>query len=274
MRLATIGSTPGAVRRWWWGASQRTRLATVGAGTVAGMAACVLALSSIQTAPYLDAFGLTDDSAPSQPVAAASIPRDEVVTIVSLAAVDALDGVDHANHPVLLRVPGIRSVPPCWAGPALDSAGELVRGKQVTLSDLGEVEAGRVAARIRLPDGRDYAQAVVSAGAATAADGELALAKDQSEAQQAHQGVWGATCVPAGTGKPPPPPSKPRPTSSTSPTPPPASSGPPTTPPDGVQHNVRQGAQCSPEGALGLTARGQVLVCAMGVDGKTRWRKP
>jgi hypothetical protein len=271
MRRTTAESVPGVVRRWWWAASQRTRLTTVSLATVAGMAACVLALSSFQTVPYLRAFGLTENPAPSQPQGAVAVQRDSVITIVSMDAVDALDGTDSSNHPVLLRVPEIRSVPPCWAGPALDAAAQLVRGRQVTLSELGEVEAGRVAARIRLPDGRDYAQAVVSAGVATAADDELA--KDQDEARQAHRGVWGATCVPAGTGKPPPPPSKPRPTPTSPTTAPPSSTGPPTTPPDGIQQNVRQGAPCSPEGAFGLTARGQLLVCTTGTDGKARWRK-
>lgn len=271
MRRTTAESVTGAVRRWWWAASQRTRLTVVGLATVAGMAACVLALAPLQTEPYLQAFGLTDNPAPVRPQDAVAVPRDSVVTIVSMDAVDALDGTDSSNHPVLLRVPEIRSVSPCWAGPALDAAAQLIRGKQVTLSELGEVEAGRVAARIRLPDGRDYAQAVVNAGAATAAGDELA--KDQDEARQAHRGVWGATCVPAGTGRPPPPPSKPRPTTTSPTTTPPSSPGPPTTPPDGIQRNVRQGAPCSPEGAFGLTARGQLVVCTTGIDGRPRWRK-
>jgi len=271
MRRAIAESGPGAVRRWWWAASQRTRLTVASLATVAGMAACVLALSPLQTVPYLHAFGLTENPSPGPTQGAVAVQRDAVITIVSMDAVDALDGTDRSNHPVLLRVPEIRSVSPCWAGPALDAAAQLIRGKEVILSDLGEVEAGRVAARIQLPDGRDYAQAVVSAGAATAADDELA--KDQDEARQARRGVWGATCVPAGTGTPPPPPPKPRPTSSSPTTAPPSTSGPPTTPPDGVQQGVRQGAPCSPEGAFGLTARGQLVVCTTGIDGKPRWRK-
>lgn len=273
MRRSTTGPAPGAVRRWWWGASQRTRLAIASLGTVAGMAACVLVLSPFQTEPYLNAFGLTDDTTPSRPSGAPAVPRDEVVTIVSLSAVDALDGTDRANHPVLLRVPGIHSAPPCWAGPALDSASQLILGKKVTLSDLGDVEAGRAAARIRLPDGRDYAQAVVSAGVATAVDGDLATQQD--EARQAGRGLWGAKCEPAGIGTPPPPvpTSKPLPTPS-SPAPPPTSAGPPTAPPPGgIQLNVRRGARCAPEGALGFTSRGQALVCTKAGDGTTRWGK-
>jgi hypothetical protein len=41
----------------------------------------------------------------------------------------------------------------------------------------------------------------------------------------------------------------------------------------GIQQNVRQGAFCSPRGALGVTSRGHVLRCGPSVDDpRNRWR--
>ncbi len=275
-------STPSAVRRWWWGTSQRTRLATACLGTAAGMAACFLVLAPFQTEPYLRAIGLMDDPAP-RPADTRTLSAGAVITIVSVTSVDVFDGKDAENQRVALRVPGIRSAPPCWASQALDDAEELLRGKQVALADIGDADSGgRVAARVQLPDGRDYAQAVVSAGAAQAVDDDLTAA--QAAAREGHRGLWGAACP---VGKPVDPNAPPAPTATLTPTPTPAptqtSPHPPpsttaiptptTTPPDDVQQNVRRGTACSPEGARGMTNRGVFLVCTMTSDGTTKWKK-
>jgi endonuclease YncB( thermonuclease family) len=177
MRRGTL-SNPGALRRWWWRESQRTLLGTTCLGTTHGLVVSGVVLSGVDdtAAPaaahpaipatsWATPTGAEASGFPSTPSAA----DDLSITVTAVPAVDLLDGVDTTtNRPVAVRVLGIRSTPPCWADQALASAAQLLRGKQVWLvgdDDQAEPD-GRVRARVLLPDGHDYAHAVVSAGAA------------------------------------------------------------------------------------------------------------
>jgi hypothetical protein len=217
-----------------------------------------------------------------------------LITVTAVPAVDLLDGVDTTNRPVAVTVPGIRSTPPCRADQALASAAHLVRGKQVRLvaSDNQTDPDGRVRARVLLPDGHDYAHAVVSAGAAQpdaslgVVPNQADLAAAEADARQSRRGLWGSSCdagQPGGNAGPPPPTEQPvdqkttttpspAPTSTEQPAP--TTTVTPTPPPDDdVQRNVRVGDPCTPEGAHGITDKGQSVVCTAKAGAPAKWKK-
>ncbi|RZS32191.1 nuclease-like protein [Herbihabitans rhizosphaerae] len=302
-------SDPDALRRWWWRVSQRTRVAVVCTGTLLAVVVAGVALAGVGRAPASavarppiptmtpTASSSTDVGQTSDTPEARPAP-DRVIAVIGVPSANLLDGVDTlTNRPVAVRVSGIRATPPCWADQARLHAVELVLGKQVRLAGDERPGAhqpdpdGRVPARVLLADGHDYAHTVLASGAAQVdislgtAPNQQDLAAVEADARQARRGVWGPPCVPNPTSSPPPtnqqgppPPPTQLPPPPTQLPPPPTHRPPPvppTTPPpqDGVQHGVRKGDRCSPEGARGVTVEGEHVVCRDRDGRQPRWRR-
>ncbi|MEU0880453.1 thermonuclease family protein [Lentzea sp. NPDC005914] len=207
-----------------------------------------------------------------------------------MSAVDLFNGLDATTSELVrVRVTGIRSTGPCWAHDELAFARTTLNGRQVRLLDDGRGARdpeGRLLVKVLLPTGQDYAETAAAAGAAVPDTGSNAqLTSAESEARQQRRGVWASTCVPSVSGSSQPPPSSAtdKPTeSSTSmarptapvvvPPQPTVTTTPQPQPPDDIQRGVEMGAPCSPEGAHGVTAKGQDVTCQRkGKD--VRWTK-
>ena len=290
---------PGPLRQWWWQTTQHARLVVLAGLTVLAMALTAVATFALPhgDAPRAAAQPPTAPRASEDSRASSTAPAegDLTVTVTTVPAVDLVTGEDTAHQLVTIKVVGIAPASTCRTAEALTAATELLGGKQVRVPG-GENATpdpnGRVVATVVLPDGRDYAHTAVGGGLATTdptqpAPNEGDLAAAEATARQAGQGAW----QPCPTGQPdgqqpdgtatedqqaggsgtPPPPDDPPPNDD--PQPPPTTET--TTPPDDIQRGVREGDPCAPEGAIGITDRGQVVVCRDGQghhDG-LRWRR-
>jgi endonuclease YncB( thermonuclease family) len=296
---------PGPLRQWWWRTTQRSRLTVLGgltllAMTLAGVPLAVLPNGNAPRAAAAPPASSTSSSTSSRPTTtSAPAPGDLAVTVTDVPAVDVLTGQDAEQKPVVIKIAGIAPLPSCRSNEALTAAAELLRGKQVRVPG-GETatpdQTGRVVGTAVLPDGRDYAHTAVSGGLAKTdpaapAPNASDLVAAEATAQQTAQGAWrpcttedpgdqasdGGTTTTDGQqtdvpGTQPPPNTDPPPDDDD---PQPPTSDTTTPPEDDIQRGVREGDPCSPQGALGITDRGQFVVCRdshHGPDG-LRWRR-
>jgi endonuclease YncB( thermonuclease family) len=280
---------PGPLRRLWWRSTSTTRLSVAVLGVLLSMTATALTMNDTAQ-PARNKTG---------PLAASATPRpdDPGVTVRSVSAVDLFNGVDETTGDLIeVRVTGIRSTAPCWAEDALGFARTTLDGKKVWLlkggHDARDPE-GRLLAKVLLPTGQDYTEVAVAAGAGSAdAGSDERLRATEAEARHARRGVWASSCapttssVPESSGPPlaststPSTPGTPGTTTGSAtttapvvvPPPPAVTTSPAPQPPDDVQRGVEMGAACSPEGARGVTAKGQDVRCKRkGED--LRWMK-
>jgi alkylhydroperoxidase family enzyme len=279
---------PGALRRFWWQSTPGGRVGIACSSVVLSLVVTGFAVADTTTSTQEKVVRSTPSATPR--------PGDSQVVVQAVSAVDLFNGLDATTSELVrVRVTGIRSTGLCWAHDELAFARTTLDGKQVRLLvDGGGARdpGGGLLVKVQLPAGQDYAETAVAAGAAVPDSGsDTRLTAAESEARQHRRGVWGSTCVP----------STPSASDSSQPSPPPSSAGEKTTesgttttqpappvevppqptvtttpqqqPPDDVQRGVEMGAPCSPEGARGLTAKGQDVICQRkGED--LRWMKP
>jgi hypothetical protein len=191
-----------------------------------------------------------------------------------------------------VRVLGIVSPAGCWSTESVHEASDALLGKRVWLVHATMAQPdpdGRMPAQVLLPDRHDYALTMLRAGAARADSGPERglLAAAEADARQARRGLWGSSCRPtigegSTAGQPVPTAPATGTTTTTSPEGPivtthPTTSAtatdPPTTTDSGDQGSVQVGQPCSPEGATGVTSKGQAVRCERGPGGQDKWRK-
>ncbi|MET9224327.1 hypothetical protein [Lentzea sp. NPDC003310] len=277
---------PGIVRRLWWRADQRARFAV----------ACLGVLSVLGVT---GAVGFGGDERPvARDVPGVAVHRGDSfeVTVSTVSDVDSFEGVELDSGRVFgARVAGI-SPAPCWKSQSLAAAENLLRGKKVRLTVKADGDSGtdRLPVDVRLPDGGDYARAIVSDGVASAdlaARGELAPV--EMDAKRQRRGLWAGGCtgyndyaVPTTTTTPEPTTTTPPPTTTTTTTPPPPPPPPPTTrppapppptlePPDEDAEWLARfvGKRCFIEGARRTSPNGTEIVCDRGARDQLRWRR-
>jgi endonuclease YncB( thermonuclease family) len=288
-------AAPGWLRGWWWRSSQLQRLAVSGVATVVGLALSGVALFPPSGKPALfdgatsatESQHRTTTADTSIPVVP-STPEDAVITVTTVSTVARFEGVDSTSgHAVAVHVLGILALAGCWSAESTAQASEALLGRRVWLVHTAGGQPhpeGDVTAQVLLPDHHDYALTMVRAGAArtdTRPD-QAALVAAQADSQQARRGLWGSSCAPTpGSGSttgqttPSGATATTSPTQSTASAPPtPTTSGtePPVTTTSG-DGRVRVGQPCSPVGATGVTAQGQLVTCVRGAAGNDRWRK-
>lgn len=285
---------PGPLRRLWWRSTSTTRLSVAALGVLLSMTATALAMNDTAQ-PAQNQAGLSASSTPG--------PDDPGVTVRAVSAVDLFNGVDETTGDLIeVRVAGIRSTAPCWVEGALAFARTTLDGKKVWLlkgDNVARDPEGRLLAKVMLPTGQDYTEVVVATGAGSVdAGSDERLRAAEAEARQARRGVWASSCAPTTSSAPegsgptsasasapsapgtPGTPGSPGTTTGSAtttapvvvPPPPPATTSPPPQPPDDVQRGVEMGAACSPEGARGVTVKGQDVRC-MRKGEDLRWMK-
>lgn len=285
---------PGTVRRFWWGTNQRARLAIAGLGVLTTLATT-------------GAVAFNGDALPESENAEveASVQRGDSVevTVHSVSDVDSFEGTEPATG---LRfradVDGLYPMPDCWLTESHALAENMLRGRNVRLIVKKAANSGsdRITVDVRLPDGTDYAEAIVRDGAAAAdrsTRGELSLV--ESTAREQRRGLWAAGCTPdaaiAATSSVPSSsapssttPTTTTPTTTTATTTTTTTTRPiptwsrvepfPTTttsepPPDDSWIDGVMGRPCLVEGARRTSASGNTVVCARNGKDKLRWRR-
>lgn len=277
---------PGVLRRLWWRTTQRKRVAVTCLSMLLSLAGTSLVLAGGGQAPK-----------PAAVTAFPSIttprPADPTVTVRTVSAVDTFEGVGTASGELIeVRVAGIRSISPCWQDESLGFARDALHDKTVrlVLSGTGSGPDGRRIARVLLPDGDDFAQSALNAGAALVGTGNVSaeLLRTEVDARANRRGLWARACAPtqAGTSTSELPVSTttttttsaaPAPGTATVPTPAPPEQTTTTTTtttttsrPADVQQGVQAGRPCRPEGSLGVTDQGKDMTCRRTLTG-LRW---
>ncbi|MET8764950.1 thermonuclease family protein [Lentzea sp. NPDC004782] len=269
--------SPGPVRRFWWGANQRARIAVLCLGVLT-------ALATTGAAGFLGAPPPREHGNAGHDTAVHRGDSFEV-TVHTVSDVDVFDGVEAATGLVFhARVAGVGRIADCWLPQSLATAQTLLRDKTVRLTVRKDVDSDsdRIVVDVRLPDGADYAQTIVHDGMAPAdLSSRDELGPVEYAARQEQRGLWAAACTrieAAGTTSSSPSSSSEVPATTTT-TAPPVSSEPPrppevtTTTPDDSWTNLWLGKMCLKEGARKTGPNGQELVCARNAKGQLRWRR-
>lgn len=282
---STHTSRPGAVRRFWWRTSRRTRLATACLGAVAALATTGAVGFSGGEFPQQRGSGGLDE--------AASRGDSLEVTVHTVSDVDLFEGAEPATGlSFRARIAGLRRMTDCWVAESRATAQDLLRGRNVRLVVRNDDDISgndRIAVDVQLPDGTDYARTIVRDGVARAdpsARGELVPVEDM--AREERRGLWAAGCVPSEvvvtTSSTPSSSSASPSTTTTAPTTSttesstrPKPSRPPTTssspPPDDEWDDDRLGKFCLIEGSRRTTEDGNEMVCARNGKNQLRWRR-
>jgi endonuclease YncB( thermonuclease family) len=208
------------------------------------------------------------------------------VTVYTVSGVDAFEAMEPATGFFFeAHVHGVRRSADCWLDESRATAQELLGGKKVRLTVKKEGASGsdRISVDVRLPDGTDYAQTVVSRGVALAdlpARDELGTV--ESAARRERRGLWAAGCVPdEATATPSSAPSSSvSSAASTTTTAPsttvssaPASSAPVTSTSSAPPDDARIGKFCLIEGSRRTSPNGREIVCARNEKNQLRWRR-
>lgn len=276
-------SSPGIVRRFWWGANQHARLAVTCLGVLA-------ALATTATAGFLG-DAAPRETGPSGRQTAVHRGDSFEVTVHTVSDVDLFEGVEPATGLFFhAQVVGVGRIADCWLAESRATAQNLLRGKTVRLTVKKDVDPGsdRIAVDVQLPNGLDYAQTIVHDGMAPAdASTRDELAQVETVARQEHRGLWAAACTRIETTTSSAPSSStpsPTTTTTTTTTPAPESSEPPssepepthtTSPPpdDDSWDDIWLGKVCFKEGARRTAANGNEMVCARNGKNQLRWRR-
>lgn len=178
-------NSPGAVRRFWWRTSQRTRFTIACFGVLTALAVTGVA-------------GFAGGASTEERRPAAAVHRGDSfeVTVHTVSEVDSFQGVEPATGRFFdARVAGLSHTADCWQSESRDTAQKLLRGRTVRLTVNADGDDGLVV-DVRLPDGTDYARKIVDEGVAVAdVSSRRELATVELTARREHRGLWAAGCA-------------------------------------------------------------------------------